>query len=169
MNLTPQQLFVQDSLILASHPWLSFEEAKKREISKFWCILQNIFLWKTTIIWYWIQKPWYVKNFDVLTEFDWFDTFTEWDVGNKNIIWLPPTLPRVLNLLENAIVEKGWRWRSVLYRDETIYDFTSWDITDEAKICERKLLNEDWTPCNLRQQSEETQTAIALLLWWKDV
>ena len=139
------QLFCQEKLILASHPWLSLEWARDREKKIEWCLVTVLHaIWVPQEGYTWVEKT---------------VTYNEekyWDKAHK-IIWLPPTLPRVLNSLGMG------------------YHYSKWVIVSSNNILidglpvRRKLLNEDWTDATLRDQSEETQNAIALLLGWETV
>lgn len=146
MKLTKQQLFVQEKLILASHPWLSLEEAKEKELW-YGCILSTNEQYKRepvgTIkkIW-WLNKPQECK-----------------DMSQYDIIWLPPTLARVLNALGG--------WWSLQYEHYPEQKHMIAQTATRTYIT-RKLLNEDWTSCDLWEQSQETQESIALLLWWEN-
>ena len=64
---------------------------------------------------------------------------------------MPPTLSRVLTAL--------WDY---CYINLSIYSAYLWATPEH--FCKRKLLNEDMTDCNLRQQSQETQDAIYNIL-----
>lgn len=135
------QLFCQEKLILASHPWLSLEEAKKKESKKRWCLL----IFGTVIM------DWFIVDNDG-------EVLYNVEIEDNEIIWLPPSLPRVLNTLKWVWIFAYIWWCIEIYREEWYWN----------TVYPRKLLNEDWTSCDLRQQSEETQNAIALLLGWKD-
>jgi len=167
MNLTPIQLYCQEKLILASHPWLSLEETKKKEFRFYpWCKAVRRKNWYTTVLCTVIST-----RYDMMSAY--IHPYNRRDYSPikisvkdiEQIIWLPPTLPRVLNALGSRYkYAVGWIYH-ILTRDEDI----SWRSNVSNIICNRKLLNSDWTDATLRDQSEDTQRSIALLLWWKDV
>ena len=156
MKLSPMQLFCQEKLILASHPWLSFNDAEIEERCTKWClysceweVLEYLFTKVPNE--YECFPVFYNKRKDKTEHWDW-----DYDYP---IIWLPPTLARVLNALGSEFYCRNW-----IRHAEKISN----NYENRTYICQRKLLNEDWTDATLFDQSEETQLAIALLLWWKD-
>lgn len=163
MNLTPMQLFCQEKILLSLYPWFSIEEIDAKEIKHFWCMInidyQDQYIWewwkecysdidnKTLYMW----LKWYTidDNFDLPdTIKSWYDDIFE---SHISIIGLPPTLPRVLKSLEK------YKWISLSYYAWVI-------IRCRWEEIHRKLLNEDKTDANLRNQTPETQLAIAKLL-----
>lgn len=160
MILTEKQLSTQEAIIKRLYPWVSMEEAKKKESQKFWCILcydyyieygQKKPLWdkiytkviKTNLD----STDWYSINDDYIWRHYPDKAYWSWD----NVIGLPPTLSRVLTALWNCC-----------YLDWSIFIVI---LRATAKnICKRKLLNEDMTECTLRDQSIETQDIVHFFL-----
>lgn len=147
------QQFIQDKILLSVYPWCTLEEAREKEL-QFWCIVDvdfclrewfRIGLW--VIIHTWVEDRIMLYNWPTVI----FKPREMYD-----IIWLPPTLMRVLWALWPAdyYVRKG---KLLRYAGK-----------DSIFICDWKEFNEDKTDCNFFQQSPESQKAIALLLWWKD-
>lgn len=155
--------FIQDKILLAVHPWCTLNIAKKKDL-KFWCLVK----WGGVYLCKWQQMPNEVLQIeqDHESHYNWYQPFPVPRVTTDNyrdqpeyIIWLPPTLSRVLTALwENRIYS---RWN-------ICYIWRDWLTTYFTKICKRKLLNEDGTDATLFDQSEETQKAIAILFWRKD-
>jgi len=152
MQLTDKQLKIQECIMIASHPWLSLEEAKKKEFySTPWCKVVRRKNWYTTVF-ATVVSTRYDMLYTYIQPYSW-RSYSPVRIAEKDIeeiIWRPPTLPRVLNALWWSFWESKW------------YIFDQW-----REHCERKLLNEDWTDATLRDQSEETQDTISLLLWIK--
>lgn len=73
--------------------------------------------------------------------------------------YYPISLSRVLTALGESKSYSNWY---ILDRGR------DWFCSYFKKVCKRKLLNEDWTDATLFDQSQETITAIWVLLWWKD-
>ena len=82
----------------------------------------------------------------------------KWEQWHKiKIIWLPPTLDRVLYVL----------WESCI--DWWFYVSNTWKMFKYTRpapevICERKLLNSNWTSATLFDQSIETKEKIYQLI-----
>lgn len=146
MKLTPELKFIQEKLVLAAHPWLSLEEALKMEIWN-WCLCYHK----------------YLKNYQTIIEviddknlrMKWYDLFTQ--PNEIEIIWLPPTLSRVLRALEQ------FKW----VEEMLTYNF-NFSSTSGERIS-RKLLNDDWSEMTLFEQSNETISAIARELWYNSL
>lgn len=165
-QLSKLDLFVQEKILLAIHKWCTIEEARKKELPLFWCMVIDIlhhFFWELTpemmIKIYWSEECVEDDGYTFL-HYRWNPTVSAWldnllDVERFNIIWLPPTLPRILHTLGDMY----------LYRDDNIYYINLQFHTDDF-ICKRKLLNEDWTDCDFFDQSEETKQKIWELLWY---
>lgn len=143
MNLTPELKFIQEKLVLAAHPWLSLEDALNIEIKNPHC-LKIAKMLKRYFNQYWEPQ-------EELFEWNRYD-YTKW-----KIIWLPPSLPRVLNGLgDNYMYVPCW----------CIYSILAYAL-DKDQLCDRKLLNDDWSDATLFDQSEEIITAIAREMWYK--
>ena len=162
--MNKMQTYMQEEILKRLYPWKSLEEVKQEEL-KFWCKLWTDYAEDQEL--YWFTYMWYNEHkeehhimFNRTTEQigNVKDLKDKWIIGD--IIWLPPTLPRVLQAL---------RWylyiRDDLPKVRTLYLSYADNQNREA---ERKILNEDMTDATLFDQSEETQKAIALLLWYKD-
>lgn len=141
MNFTPQQLKIQEAMLLRLYPGKSLEQVRRIEYD-LWC--------------YYLYQ-WYVTFFNSSSVHIIWDEFTlnheNWKQPDITIIWLPPTLPRLLDSL----------WFDYTYMLWDIVQITSmkWHtINGRRTLCKRKLRNEDSTDANLRDQSIETQDAI---------
>ncbi len=145
MILSEQQLKVQEQILLSMHKWCNIEEAKRKDLV-FWCLYSetrnntnNIY---TCVVYRdgFIPQP--NKNL-------------EWYVCN--IIWLPPTLSRVIIALTDICCKK--EGKRISYDTNELFFV---DTRDECKtkICDRKIGD-----YNLREQSEDTQNKIAHFLW----
>lgn len=151
MKLTPELKFIQEKLVLAAHPWLSTRECKNIEREIQWCIACEF--WK---IWD-DRKMYFIKERTQWSEIWWNNR--RWLNLNffDYIIWLPPTLSRVLNGLGNWFI-----YYDKMLKERQIDD----DMRFEQK-CMRKLINEDWSDCTLFEQSEQTIKMIAEIMWYK--
>lgn len=162
MDLSPRQLFCQDKILLSLYPWLSIQEARAREFWE-WCKIIWRKNWYTTVISTVISAR-YDRIFTYIAPYNRRD-YSPIRIQNKQIeqiIWLPPTLPRVLIVL----------WKGYFYYDGNIMytdyaDSCSDRVEWTERICFWDLINPYRTEATLRDQSEETQTAIALLLWYE--
>lgn len=87
-----------------------------------------------------------------------------YDYLSYEVIWLPPTLPRVLQALGSnwAYVEEYAELKRLSHMD-----MREWREEGNEWIIKRKLLNSNKTDATLFDQDQSTQDAIALLLWWK--
>lgn len=161
MILTEKQIATQEAILKRLYPWVSMEEAKKKELW-FWCIVKHSD-WE---YWKQISKVKFVRK-----DRDGNRVTTEDILSNDiEIIGLPPTLPRILTALGDEY--SYIRWRICRYTIRMCY----WPICEQTMIrksddhiqyiwiCEWEILNEDMTDCNLRQQSQETQDAIYNIL-----
>lgn len=145
MILNNKQLATQEAILKRLYPWVSMEEILGKEY-----ILDNCILYSDSF--YHIHQYW--KNV-IMKQTEWC-IFTKWSYNIyhskqiiKSIIGLPPTLSRVLTAFGKDFWYNYW-----------VID----NMYDGSFRCERKLLNEDMTECNLRQQSQETQDAIYNIL-----
>lgn len=147
-NMTDKQLKIQEAIMIAIH-W-DLEKARKIELLLKWskCFL-NTYNEYATFIWW--RKMITDCDKQLIRVFD-------PDLYNYTIIWLPPTLSRVLTTLgddfESCFIVnhkdyKNWQWINIFSEDHAIH----W-----------KLLNEDWSDSTLFDQSEKTQDAVYNLL-----
>lgn len=149
MNLTPKQLKVQEAMLLRLYPGKSLEEARSEEIKCPWCLIYHVDLYDRS------KKSILRSNkFTWMIDNDYQVSFfigIWWSCKNNDIIWLPPTLPKVLDALGSPRSYLDWYiWE--LWRD--------WYATS----IQRKLRNDDGTDATLRDQSIETQDAVGRLL-----
>jgi len=161
MKLTPELKFIQEKLVLAAHPWLSLDEARKLELKADWCIVKaninrtwhidDMSNWE---IWTMIDGEYILLNDLHIAYIDWWNWLR--DSSITEVVWLPPTLSRVLNY------DDDW-----FYRSWFIYCYDSNMTNQRDKICKWKLLNDDWSDATLFDQSDETITAIAREMWYK--
>ena len=131
MQLTKQQLEMQEAILLAVHKWCTLEYAYSIE-----CDHNDD----------WYRVVWHVKC--------WRDTIEEREYCSSNGHNIrPSTLSRVLTALGDEFIY----WHNKI-RVRSIDEFSF------MVFCDRKLLNEDWSDCNLLQQSQETQDIIYSLI-----
>lgn len=155
MTITPIMQYIQDRILEAVH-WCSLEEARIKESIKKWCL----YYCEWIILEYLFTK--------VPNEYEYFPVFYnirkdrtenwDWDYDYP-IIWLPPTLSRVLTALWPEFYCWNWIWHA---------EKISNNYENRKYVCQRKLLKDSWEDCNLFDQSPETITAIWVLLWRKD-
>lgn len=152
--------------MLACNPWLTLEEAREKELELDWCKVvdkEHTFFWKKnpTIM----KKIYWSMDDDFL-----YFLHYRWDPTIKistkeillpekyKILWLPPTLSRVLTALEKIYNTKKdlnleyIKWYIVV-EEYDWYGYYMWDIRE----CKRNLLKEDGNDCTLFDQSQETQ------------
>jgi hypothetical protein len=156
MTITPMMQYIQDRILEAVHPWLSIDEAQIEARYTKWCLYS--YEW-------WVLEYLFTK---VPNEYECFPVFynkrkdrTEnWD-GDYDypIIWLPPTLSRVLTTLWDEFYCWNWIWHA---------EKISNNYENRKYVCQRKLLKDSWEDCNLFDQSQETITTIWFLLGWKE-
>lgn len=139
--MTDKQLKMQEAIMIAIHG--SIEEAREKEYKIVWCMW---FDWDWLRRYYWKWFNWYTDNGD-------YSIF--WPKEEK-IIWLPPTLSRVLISLGEHYELVPWGLDDMVISNRKTKD----------NICDWKLLNEDWSDATLFDQSEDTQDAIYNLLCW---
>lgn len=187
---------MQEQILLRLYPWKTLEEAKEAEIW-FWCRVISKVYWECMVTKYIRQgsssSEWYdwyrMQNGELYfsdyrtgeicyiimqtrqhakTTADWWDVINDKSIReNFDIIWLPPTLPRVLQ----ALGDLYWRWHRIIWLENKIVEIHRERIMEQRNfedLCNRKLLNSDNTDATLFDQDQSTQDAIALLLWWKD-
>lgn len=161
MNLSPMQLFCQNEIVKRAHPWCTLNIAKKKDF-KFWCLVKwGIYLCK----WRWMLNVVLQTEQDHEPLSNWYQPFPVPRVTEDNyrdqpeyIIWLPPSLARVLNALGSEFYFWNWLWHA---------EKISNNYENRKYICDRNLLNKDWSDATLRDQEESTQNTIVVLLWWK--
>lgn len=151
MTLSPQALYVQECILKAVHHTDDIEEAREKEKLLQWCIIN---FWRT-----------YQNIVNPIT-----DIYENYNTEKTDIIWLPPSLDRILYTL----------WSEYIYYDSDICkvdercqydnDCDCWARHYGISIVKilRNLLNEDWTSCTLFDQSKLTINIIATILWYKD-
>lgn len=191
MQLTEEMKFIQNILVEKAHPWLSLEEAKQSELIK-WCLYemwweihtmkssQHSIITPEKVSCVWLTKfmdeinPVTHKKFEFWDKFYSEITYRHWYYWNKklprlvNIFWLPPTLSRVLNGLGDKYYYHPYY--KYIYRECDIDTIIKWKnsiISTASEVCERYLLNEDWSDKTLFEQPEHIITAIAREMWYK--
>lgn len=141
MTITPIMLFCQEQILKRLYPDMSLNESKNLELWQIWCKLTRWeYVYMDEYEWQWIISWWSILYSPEILE--------------EEIIWLPPTLSRVLSALgddyffQSNAIYTYWLWGQVVFK------------------CERKLLNSNKTDATLFDQSEETILSIAKLLWY---
>lgn len=145
MKLTKKQLQTQNAILLAVHGTDDIEEARNKDLW-LWCVLldpaeQDMVYTHTSdhhYNWLYDWSPWWIHK-------------EAWHV----IIWLPPTLERVLHALNYWEAQRWWWGRRYWFSYDMIVDDIDGSI---SSICNRELMQ------SLRDQSKETQDAIHELL-----
>ncbi len=135
MQLTTQQLELQEAILKRLYPWVSIEEIRKKENRDDAYIKVWIFNSKSKTI-----RNEYFKVYEIERNL----------VSRDGIIWLPPTLPRILTALWDEYFYSCWCIEIYVWAD-------TWDKRYPLHYIKRQLLNEDMTDRNLREQDQETQ------------
>lgn len=161
MHLTEKQLAVQEKILLAVHEWRTIEEAKDKEFySMPWCkVVRRKNLYTTVLCT--VVRPRYNMLYSYILPYN-SSNYSPIRIAKKDIeyiIWLPPTLPRVLNALWDYYLDLLNNWKNISRVYVTIEE------EDRREYFDRKLLNSDWSDCCIWEQSEETQNKVAELLW----
>jgi len=142
MNLTPQDLLIQEKILLAVHKWCTIEEAREKDLW-YWSVLQTNENNRRQPAWE-VRRIWRLTRPQEATDMSWYD-----------IIWLPPTLSRVLTALWNEYFQ--YIWMIFCFENDDDWEY-------KQQVCMRKLLNDDGTDATLRDQSQETKDKVAELL-----
>ena len=154
MQLTQLDYDIQDRIIQKIH-WVWLHESRKKEYLTRWCLVSI-----TEVFW---PVTWIRVSNDTILRYDWEkweeEVFTKDETFR--IIWLPPTLARVLYVLwSRYIYHHVYRY---IYKEYDLDTYTDWKdaiILKAREYCERKLLNDDWTSATLRDQSVSTKEKI---------
>jgi hypothetical protein len=139
MEFTNQDIIIQRKILLSVHKWCTIDEAREKEEKIIWCVrIWKLGIWTYRWPWFW-RWNWYNKDYSCSTH------------CKDEIVWLPPTLDRVLYVLEQN------EERSFFYSNWSImkHDAYEWDIV----LCDWVLLK-DWVSQTLRDQSQETKDKI---------
>lgn len=149
MQISDNCLKMQNAIICAVHKTDDIEEARRKEL-QFGCLV----LFDGSMRNYTSRS----KNYFWLQSLD-NSIFSDMLITECTIIWLPPTLDRVLVAL----------WDKYAYFSfySTIVEVIEYDTNRrQSSWCSisRKLLNEDGTPCNLFDQDQSVQDALHPLL-----
>lgn len=156
MQLTQLDRDIQDRIIQKIH-WVWLEEAKIKELIN-WCLLTN---WHSDdTLYMFTYMEWHAwKEFAIFHRAPEDPQEIYW--SKYEIIWLPPTLDRVLYVLwSRYIYHHVYRY---IYKEYDLDTYTDWKdaiILKTREYCERKLLNDDWTSATLRDQSVSTKEKI---------
>jgi len=164
--MTDKQLKMQEAIMIAIHG--NIEEAREKENKK-WALTSSWFtlLDKDLIFVKWLYN-WNYDDYDdkikhisclsyPLRDDNWNMVMDEnWEIKSvdEDIIWLPPTLSRVLTAIGDNYAYMHW----------SIQFMTDYRVN--KYLCTRELLNEGWGDATLFDQSEETQNTIYKLLCW---
>lgn len=102
---------------------------------------------------YQYYNNWFTLITDKSNKF-WYISDIEY-IKKEEIIWHPVSLARVLN----ALGEEHCYWSEWIYKfDQVISAFVpEWAMIE---VCNRNLLNKDWSDCMLQDQEEETIEAL---------
>lgn len=79
------------------------------------------------------------------------------------------SLQRVLTAINKKRRNYYHHPKGYIYKEQDLDEYTNSKfgiISTAMELCERRLLNEDWSDATLFDQSEETQDAIFNLLCW---
>ena len=165
--LTQQQLEMQEAILLAVHKWCTLEEARKKEIKHFGCIIcydYDIDYGKKKYLLEKIYSRIIDRNEENVKDANLRRHYTDKEFRNWNdVIWLPPTLSRVLTALDSI------NHATYVFFNQSIcpLKFANNNVNDNIrlwKLCDRKLLNDDGADATLFDQSQETQDAIHSML-----
>jgi len=153
MILTQLDKDLQDIIIQKIH-WVWLEEARQKELIN-WCLLTNWYSDDTLYMFTYME--WHAwKEFAIFHRAPEDPQQIYWSKNKYEIIWLPPSLDRVLYALWS-----NWLWSCFI--DWSIMT-TDWGCRIREYVCDWKLLNDDWTPATLRDQSIETKEKIYQLI-----
>lgn len=176
--MTDKQLKMQEAIMIAIH-W-DLEKSRKKENMK-WALTSSWFtmLEKDLIF----VKWWYNwEDYDddeiehisylsyPLTDDNWNMVMDEnWKIKSvdEEIIWLPPTLSRVLTAINKQRRNYYYHPKWYIYVEQDLDEYTNSKfgiISTAMELCEWRLLNEDWSDATLFDQSEATQDIIYNLL-----
>lgn len=153
MELTQLDKDLQEIIIQKIH-WVWLEEAKQKELIN-WCLLTNWYSDDTLYMFTYME--WHAgKEFAIFHRAPEDPQQIYWNQKKYEIIWLPPSLDRVLYCLwsvsaKNYLTSYEMSWRCKI-------------TTEYDEEFERKLLNDDWTSATLRDQSIETKEIIYQLI-----
>lgn len=154
--MTDKQLKMQEAILLAVHPWCTIEQAREKELVE-WCMVD--------VKWWLWEKEWISKVIEYEREqckIVWCKTrLTTWI--HFSIIGLPPTLERTLVALGDVF----WKWHRIIRLENKIVCIHRERLMQNRNfedLCDRKLINSDWTPCDLFQQDISTQDTIYSIL-----
>ncbi len=160
MNLTPKQIATQEAMLLRLYPGKSLQEAKKQE-PILWLIVSVVEPhWPVygTIVHY--EETKYFTEYTIVWSDKEIEKVMNRNMNNYNIIWLPPTLPRVLDALRSHSIRRCdylWEKYDCVYIRRSMH----WVIWENI---ERKLRNDDGTDAILRDQDIQTQDSVSSLL-----
>lgn len=141
MILTPHQLELQEAILKRLYPWVSMEEAKKKESKH----NDTLIILDNNLVRIWDTISFECKENEWLPVMYMVKLDKVYLLPTKNIIGLPPTLPRILTALGDDYYYNMYE----LKRRVPLF----WIDTDIPRI----LLNEDMTDKNLWEQEQETQ------------
>lgn len=170
MNLTNEQLKIQEEILLRLHPGKSLEEAKEIESNVFWSLWYDS-VYRRDVDYKWEKDAYWNSKITAKYVLTWRWIYTYlWELKRnlngwhrrpwihiKNIIWLPPTLQRVLKAL-------GFDFTYMLWDIVQITSMKWATINWRRTVCKWNLLKEDCSDATLRDQSIETQDKICELL-----
>ncbi len=99
------------------------------------------------------------RNYQYIEENNWIKHFCIW----TELLWSIFTLDKILYTLWDRYIYKEWFLRAMILYSKPV----NWEKAYFVEI-PRNLLNKDWTSCTLFDQSEETISSIANILWYKN-
>ncbi len=153
MKLTPKQIEMQEDILLKIYEWCTFEDAIEKEYESIWQKFNWLYICSRT------RNAW-----DCWTMSQ--DDFTEASCDDELLfdnIFI--SLQKVLTTLNFSWYNPSYwylQWWIHEINERTNDNETTFKIWDY--VCDRKLLNDNWTDATLRDQSEETQDIIYNIL-----
>jgi len=153
MKLTPQQIEMQEAILLKIYEWCTLEDAIKKEYESIWQKFNWLYICSRT------RNAW---NYWTMSQDDFTEASYDDELLFDNIFI---SLQKILTTLNFSWYNPSYwylQWWIYEINERTNDNETTFKIWDY--VCDRKLLNDNWTDATLRDQSKETQDIIYNML-----
>jgi len=153
MKLTPQQIEMQEAILLKIYEWCTLEDAIKKEYESIWQKFNWLYICSRT------RNAW---NYWTMSQDDFTEASYDDELLFDNISF---SLQKILTTLNFSWYNPSYwylQWWIYEINERTNDNETTFKIWDY--VCDRKLLNDNWTDATLRDQSKETQDIIYNML-----